>query len=307
MAIPLGDVRVPIDFARIQAAFRVAPGDRFRLADHDPGWAGDGDIPEKDRKRFASDLLASDVDDLARMQELLWASDTWSVLVIFQAMDAAGKDGAIKHVMSGVNPQGVEVTSFKKPSDEELDHTFLWRCMKRVPERGRIGIFNRSYYEEVLVVRVHEQLLRAQRIPGVSASEKTWHDRYDDINAFERHLARNGTAIVKFFLNVSRKEQRKRFLDRIDEPDKHWKFSPADVAERQHWDTYMTAYEEALAATSTEHAPWYVVPADKKWVSRAVVAAVLAGTIRNLGLEWPPVDDAKRHQIEDARRRLEAE
>ena len=209
--------------------------------------------------------------------------------------------------MSGVNPQGVEVTSFKKPSDEELDHTFLWRCMKRVPERGRIGIFNRSYYEEVLVVRVHESLLEAQRIPGVKPRPKTWAERFDDINAFERHLARNGTAIVKFFLNVSRKEQRKRFLSRIDEPDKHWKFSPADVAERQHWDSYMAAYQEAIAATSTEHAPWYVVPADKKWVSRAVVAGVLAATIRGLSLEWPKVDDAKRRQIEEARRLLEAE
>jgi polyphosphate kinase 2 (PPK2 family) len=179
--------------------------------------------------------------------------------------------------------------------------------MKRVPERGRIGIFNRSYYEEVLVVRVHEALLAAQRIPGVTARPRTWNDRFDDINAFERHLARNGTAIVKFFLNVSKKEQKKRFLSRIDEPDKHWKFSPADVAERQHWDDYMTAYEETLAATSTEQAPWYVVPADKKWVSRAVVAAVLAGTIRNLGLEWPTIDDATRRRIEEARRLLEAE
>ncbi len=298
---------MPLDFAKIQKKFRAEPGGRFRLADHDPAWAGNGDIPEKERKERAEGLLAADVDDLARMQELLWASDTWSVLVIFQAMDAAGKDGAIKHVMSGVNPQGVEVTSFKKPSDEELDHTFLWRCMKRVPERGRIGIFNRSYYEEVLVVRVHEQLLQAQRIPGVSDRPRTWADRFDDINAFERHLARNGTAVVKFFLNVSRKEQRKRFLSRIDEPDKHWKFSPADVAERQHWDAYMKAYEEAIAATSTDHAPWYVVPADKKWVSRAVVAAVLAGTIRGLGLEWPKIDDAKRRQIEEARRLLEAE
>ena len=298
---------MPIDFAKIQQAFRVQPGKKFRLADHDPGWAGDGAIPEKERKEMAEGILASDVGDLTRMQELLWASDSWSVLVIFQAMDAAGKDGAIKHVMSGLNPQGVEVTSFKHPSDEELDHTFLWRCMKRVPERGRIGIFNRSYYEEVLIVRVHERLLAAQRIPGVTARPRTWADRFDDINGFERHLARNGTAIVKFFLNVSKKEQKKRFLARIDEPDKHWKFSPSDVAERQHWDDYMQAYEEALAATSTEHAPWYVVPADKKWVSRAVVAAVLAGTIRGLGLEWPQVDDAKRRLIEDARRQLEAE
>ena len=298
---------MPIDFAKIQQAFRVQPGKKLRLADHDPGWAGDGAIPEKERKEMAEGILASDVGDLTRMQELLWASDSWSVLVIFQAMDAAGKDGAIKHVMSGLNPQGVEVTSFKHPSDEELDHTFLWRCMKRVPERGRIGIFNRSYYEEVLIVRVHERLLAAQRIPGVTARPRTWADRFDDINGFERHLARNGTAIVKFFLNVSKKEQKKRFLARIDEPDKHWKFSQSDVAERQHWDDYMQAYEEALAATSTEHAPWYVVPADKKWVSRAVVAAVLAGTIRGLGLEWPQVDDAKRRLIEDARRQLEAE
>jgi PPK2 family polyphosphate:nucleotide phosphotransferase len=229
------------------------------------------------------------------------------VLVVFQAMDAAGKDGAIKHVMSGINPQGVEVTSFKKPSDEELDHTFLWRCMKRVPERGRIGIFNRSYYEEVLVVRVHDQLLEAQRIPGMKPGRRTWDDRFDDINAFERHLTRNGTAVVKFFLNVSRAEQRKRFLSRIEEPDKYWKFSPADVAERQHWDDYMRAYEEAITATSTAEAPWYVVPADKKWVSRAVVAAVLAGTIRSLGLEWPRVDAEKKRQIDKARSLLEAE
>ena len=298
---------MPIDFAKIEKKFRVSPGAAFRLADHDPGWAGNGDIPESERKVTAQNLLAADVGELARMQELLWASGTWSVLVIFQAMDAAGKDGAIKHVMSGVNPQGVEVTSFKKPSDEELAHTFLWRCMKRVPERGRIGIFNRSYYEEVLVVRVHEQLLTAQRIPGAKPGRHLWADRFDDINAFERHLARNGTAIVKFFLNVSRAEQRKRFLSRIDEPDKHWKFSPADVEERQHWDSYMTAYEEAIAATSTEHAPWYVVPADKKWVSRTVVAAVLVETIRRLGLRWPEVDAVKKQQIDDARRRLEAE
>jgi PPK2 family polyphosphate:nucleotide phosphotransferase len=222
-------------------------------------------------------------------------------------MDAAGKDGAIKHVMSGVNPQGVEVTSFKHPSAEELDHTFLWRCMKRLPERGRIGIFNRSYYEEVLIVRVHEGLLAAQRIPGVTAGKKTWAGRLDDIVAFERHLARNGTAIVKFFLNVSRAEQRKRFLARIDDPAKHWKFAAGDVAERRHWDAYMRAYEEALAATSTAEAPWYVVPADKKWVSRAVVATVLAGTIQALGLEWPDVSAEQRRQIEAARRELEAE
>ena len=298
---------MPIEFQQIEKLFRVAPGSRLRLVDHDPDWAGDADVPEKKRKETAAELLASDVAELATMQELLWAADSWSVLVIFQAMDAAGKDGAIKHVMSGINPQGVEVTSFKHPSAEELDHTFLWRCMKRLPERGRIGIFNRSYYEDVLIVRVHERLLEAQRIPGIVPSKQTWADRFDDINAFERHLARNGTAIVKFFLNISQGEQKKRFLDRIDEPDKHWKFSPSDVAERQCWDDYMKAYEEALAATSTAHAPWYVVPADKKWVSRAVVAAVLAGTIRNLGLEWPKVDAEKHRAIEAARKLLEAE
>jgi PPK2 family polyphosphate:nucleotide phosphotransferase len=298
---------MPLDYSLADSLFRVKPGKKFRLADHDPAWAGDEDVAEKKRKERAAEILEESRAELSATQELLYAADTWSLLVIFQAMDAAGKDGAIKHVMSGVNPQGVEVTSFKHPSAEELDHTFLWRCMKRLPERGRIGIFNRSYYEEVLIVRVHEGLLEAQRIPGITASKKTWADRFDDINAFERHLARNGTAIVKFFLNVSRSEQKKRFLDRIDEPDKHWKFSPSDVAERQHWDDYMKAYEEALAATSTEHAPWYIVPADRKWVSRAVVAAVLAGTIRNLGLEWPKVDAEKQRAIEAARKQLEAE
>jgi PPK2 family polyphosphate:nucleotide phosphotransferase len=302
-----GAFPVALDLAKTKNLFRVPAGGRFRLADHDPAWAGDDDIPEKDRRRYADEVLAEGVAELARMQELLWASDTWSVLVIFQAMDAAGKDGAIKHVMSGINPQGVEVTSFKHPSAEELDHTFLWRCMKRLPERGRIGIFNRSYYEEVLIVRVHEGLLAAQRIPGVTAGQQTWADRLDDIVAFERHLARNGTAIVKFFLNISRAEQRKRFLARIDDPAKHWKFAAGDVAERRHWDAYMRAYEEALAATSTAEAPWYVVPADKKWVSRAVVATVLAGTIQALGLEWPDVGAEQRRQIEAARRELEAE
>jgi PPK2 family polyphosphate:nucleotide phosphotransferase len=298
---------MPLDYDLADRLFRVKPGKPFRLADHDPAWAGDEDIPEKKRKSRAKEILKESRKELAATQELLYAADTWSVLVLFQAMDAAGKDGAIKHVMSGVNPQGVEVTSFKHPSAEELDHTFLWRCMKRLPERGRIGIFNRSYYEEVLIVRVHPRLLSAQRIPGIEPCEQTWRDRFDDINAFERHLARNGTAIVKFFLNVSREEQRKRFLDRINEPDKHWKFSASDIAERGHWDAYMDAYEAAIGETSSEHAPWYVIPADKKWVSRAAVGAVLAGTIRRLGLEWPTVGEAKREQIEAARRELDAE
>ena len=298
---------MPFDYSLADRLFRVKQGKKFRLADYDPAWAGDEEIPEAKRKAWSKQILKESREQLATTQELLYAADSWSMLVIFQAMDAAGKDGAIKHVMSGVNPQGVEVTSFKHPSAEELDHTFLWRCMKQLPERGRIGIFNRSYYEEVLIVRVHPHLLSAQRIPNVVPDRKTWEDRFDDINAFERHLARNGTAIVKFFLNISRKEQRKRFLDRIDEPDKHWKFSASDVAERQHWDDYMQAYEAAIAATSTDHAPWYVIPADRKWVSRAAVAAVLAGTIQSLGLEWPAVGDAKQQQIADARRRLAAE
>jgi len=298
---------MPIDFDTVERHFRVKPGKRFRLADHDPAWAGDEEIAEKKRKQRAQEILEESRAELTSTQELLYAADTWSVLVIFQAMDAAGKDGAIKHVMSGINPQGVTVTSFKHPSAKELDHTYLWRCMLALPERGRIGIFNRSYYEEVLIVRVHPHLLAAQRIPGVEASERTWQERFDDINAFERHLARNGTAIVKFFLNISPDEQRKRFLDRIDEPEKHWKFSASDVSERGHWDAYMAAYEEAIRETSTEHAPWYVVPADRKWVSRAVVGAVLAGTIRRLGLQWPAVDEPQRKRIAEARRSLEAE
>lgn len=296
-----------LDYDLADRLFRVRPGQPFRLADCDPRWAGDEKQPEKKRKRRAKEILKRSRADLAETQELLYAADTWSMLVIFQAMDAAGKDGAIKHVMSGVNPQGVEVTSFKHPSAEDLDHTFLWRCMKRLPERGRIGIFNRSYYEEVLIVRVHPHLLDAQRIPGVNATDRTWEERFSDINSFERHLAHNGTAIVKFFLNLSRKEQRKRFLDRINEPDKHWKFSASDIAERQHWESYMQAYEAMITATSTDHAPWYVIPADRKWVSRAAVAAVLAGTIRRLGLQWPAVDEAKQAQIQSARQQLESE
>ena len=260
---------MPFDHALAADLFRVAADKPFRLSDHDPGWAGSEKIPKAKRKALSKQILKESREQLARTQELLYAADSWSVLVIFQAMDAAGKDGAIKHVMSGVNPQGVEVTSFKHPSAEDLDHTFLWRCMKQLPERGRIGIFNRSYYEEVLIVRVHPHLLASQRIPAVSSQPQTWQQRFDDINAFEQHLARNGTAIIKFFLHLSRHEQKKRFLDRIEDPDKHWKFSASDIAEREHWDAYMAAYEEAITATSTADAPWYVIPADHKWVSRA--------------------------------------
>jgi len=294
-------------YDKARSLMMVKPGSRLRLADHDPGWSGDADLPKKERKEIAGRLLEESRAELADAQELLYAADSWSVLVVFQAMDAAGKDGAIKHVMSGVNPQGVDVRSFKHPTAKELEHTFLWRSMLALPERGRIGIFNRSHYEEVLVVRVHPHLVDAQRIPGARVDQAFWQERYEDIVAFERHLARNGTAIVKFFLNVSPEEQRKRLLDRLDDPDKHWKFSPSDVREREHWDSYMQAYEEAITATSTEHAPWYVVPADHKWVSRAVVSAVLAGTIRDLGLAYPQIDAERRSGLEEARRRLEAE
>ena len=287
--------------------FRVAPGEAPKLDARDTAWAGDEDRSEKKRKKQAGKILEDGVEELAELQELLYASDTWSVLVVFQALDAAGKDGAIKHVMSGVNPQGVEVTSFKEPSSEDLDHTFLWRCMKKLPERGRIGIFNRSYYEEVLIVRVHPNLLEAQRIPNVHAEDQTWHDRFEDINAFEKHLARNGTKIVKIFLHVSQEEQKIRFLDRINRPDKHWKFASADITERQYFDDYTKAYEEMIAATSTDYAPWYVIPADKKWVSRAAVATILAGTIQQLGLNWPVVSEEQEQEIESARKKLEAE
>ena len=295
------------NFKRATKMFRVAPGEAPKLNARDTAWAGDEDRSEKKRKKQAGKILEDGVEELAELQELLYASDTWSVLVVFQALDAAGKDGAIKHVMSGVNPQGVEVTSFKEPSSEDLDHTFLWRCMKKLPERGRIGIFNRSYYEEVLIVRVHPDLLEAQSIPNVHAENQTWHDRFDDINAFEKHLARNGTKIVKIFLHVSKEEQKIRFLDRINRPDKHWKFADADITERQYFDDYTKAYEEMIAATSTDYAPWYVIPADKKWVSRAAVATILAGTIQQLGLTWPAVSEEQEQEIESARKKLEAE
>ena len=287
--------------------FRVPPGKQFRLKDYDPEWAGDEQVSKAERKKRAESILSEDVTELAEAQELLYASDTWSVLLIFQAMDAAGKDGTIKYVMSGVNPQGCQVYSFKHPSAEELDHNFLWRCMRALPERGRIGIFNRSYYEDVLIVKVHPELLAAQRIPGARPSKEFWKDRYDDINDFERHLSRNGTLILKFFLHVSKEEQRKRFLARIDDKDKHWKFSTSDVAERGFWDKYMQAYEDALGATSTEWAPWYVVPADHKWVSRALVAAIVTDAIDALDLRYPEVTAARLREIAEARKLLEKE
>ena len=290
--------------------FRVKPGKKFRLADHDAGWDQTDELHElgKDKvKNRAKELLEKNLAELSESQERLYADNRYSVLMILQAMDAAGKDGIIKHVMSGVNPQGCQVFSFKQPSDEELDHDFLWRCAKRLPERGRIGIFNRSYYEEVLVVKVHPEFLDRQRLPPGKRDESFWQDRYDDINNFERHLARNGTVILKFFLNVSRDEQKRRFLDRIERPEKNWKFSAADVAERAHWDDYLRAYEDALNATSTDWAPWYVVPADHKWAARTIVADILSTTIRELDLKFPELSAEQRQELAIAKRKLESE
>jgi PPK2 family polyphosphate:nucleotide phosphotransferase len=290
--------------------FRVQPGKKFRLKDHDPGWAQTPDLVEAGKgavKERARTILEENLAELTGAQELLYADGRYAVLIVLQAMDAAGKDGTIKHVMSGVNPQGCQVFSFKKPSAEELSHNFLWRCMRCLPERGRIGIFNRSYYEDVLVVKVHPELLELQRLPPGKRGKSFWEARYEDINAFERHLTRNGTAILKFFLYVSRKEQKRRFLERLSRPEKHWKFSAADLAERAHWDAYQQAYEDALGATSTEWAPWYVVPADHKWVSRTVVADLLTSAIKGLDLHYPEVTDEQRRALEKAREQLENE
>jgi PPK2 family polyphosphate:nucleotide phosphotransferase len=296
------------DLNEIIENFRIRPETKVRLKDFDPAWAGDGKVPKAERKQFAENLLSHDISALAEAQEKLYAADSWSLLVIFQAMDAAGKDSTIKHVMSGVNPQGVQVYSFKHPSPEELDHDFLWRSNKALPERGRIGIFNRSYYEEVLIVKVQPQLIAAQRLPSADpANKKFWKHRYQSINDLERHLMRNGTAIVKFFLYVSKEEQRERFLERIKNPAKHWKFSLADIQQREHWDDYMQAYEECLSQTSTDHAPWYVIPADHKWVSRALVATILARTLNSLDIDWPKVTDEQRSAIAAAGKNLESE
>ena len=289
---------------------RVKPGKKLRLKDHDTGWAQTPELRAlgKDEvKAKAHELLARNLAELAAAQELLYADNRYAVLVILQAMDAAGKDGTIKHVMSGVNPQGCQVFSFKKPSSAELQHDFLWRCTKCLPESGHIGIFNRSYYEEVLVVKVHPELLDAQNLPPGKRGKSFWKKRYEDINAFEKHLARNGTVILKFFLHVSKDEQKRRFLERLDRPEKNWKFSPADLAERAYWDDYVDAYESALEATSTASAPWYVVPADNKWVTRSVVADILASKMRSLDLRVPEVSKKEREALAEARRKLMAE
>lgn len=288
--------------AKLSRAYRVEDGRKFRLKDFDPGDTG-GLKLEKEK---AVELLDEGVGRLAALQDKLYAQDRRALLLVFQAMDAAGKDGTISHVMSGVNPQGCQVYSFKVPSSEELDHDFLWRTTKCLPERGRIGIFNRSYYEEVLVVRVHPKILDGQKLPPELVTKKIWKERCEDIASFERYLARNGVAVVKFFLNVSRKEQRKRFLARLEEPDKNWKFSLADAEERKYWDDYMTAYEEAIRSTATPWAPWYVVPADAKWYTRLVVSAAVIDALEKMDLAYPEVDAAKKAELEKARAALEA-
>jgi PPK2 family polyphosphate:nucleotide phosphotransferase len=281
----------------------VAPGKRFSLAkDHPTDW-----VPKKLQKERAEELLQAGVQKLAQLQDRLYAQDQYSLLLIFQAMDAAGKDGTIKHVMSGINPQGCQVFSFKAPTAEELDHDYLWRCWKRLPERGRIGIFNRSYYEEVLVVRVHPEILEKQRLPTHLRGKKIFERRYEEINAFEKYLHYQGTIVLKFFLNVSRGEQKKRFLERIEESGKNWKFSAADARERQHWDRYMKAYEDCLRATSTKYAPWFVVPADNKWFMRLAVAAVIYETLESLNLQYPRVTEQQKAELEQARKLLLAE
>jgi PPK2 family polyphosphate:nucleotide phosphotransferase len=286
--------------SKLVKPYRVTDGDKFRLKDFDPGDTGDF-ISEAHAKA----LLKKGTERLAEMQDKLYAQGNWAVLIILQALDAAGKDGVVKHVMSGVNPQGCQVYSFKAPSEEELNHDFMWRCYARLPQRGRIGIFNRSYYEEVLVVRVHSSLLAAERIPHDLVTKDIWKDRFHDIRSFESCWARNGIVVRKFFLHLSRKEQKKRFLARLDHPEKNWKFSAADVRERGYWDDYQHAYEQMIQNTSGKHAPWFVVPADNKWYTRLVVAAAMVDALDELDLDYPKVDDAQRQELKAARKQLE--
>ncbi len=278
----------------------VPPGTTISLAEYDPGYTG-----EFTSKSEAQEKLERDIARLAELQEVLYAHNRYALLLIFQAMDAAGKDSVIKHVMSGVNPQGCQVFSFKAPSQEELDHDFMWRTTKALPERGRIGIFNRSYYEEVLIVRVHPEILNSQNIPDEEKNENIWQHRFDDINNFERYLTRNGTVILKFFLHVSKKEQQERFLERIERPQKNWKFSFADVKERERWDEYMHAYQEMLNHTSTSWAPWYVIPADRKWFTRAAVADIIVAKLESLDLRFPEVSEQHRQELRLAKEMLE--
>ncbi len=283
------------------ARYRVTEGRGFRLADHDPAGRGHTGLT----KKTAPDLLARGTQRLAELQDMLYAQNRWAVLCLFQAMDAAGKDGTIKHVFSGVNPQGCQVTSFKAPTSTELGQDFLRRHMLALPARGMIGIHNRSWYEEVLVVRQHPDILARQQLPERVVSPRIWRERLEDITAHERYLARQGVVILKFFLNVSREEQRARFLKRLEEPEKHWKFRPEDVSERRHWDAYMHAYQQAIRATAAPHAPWYIVPADRKWLTRAVVVSAIVEALEGLGLRYPVVDDAERAAFAEARAALE--
>jgi PPK2 family polyphosphate:nucleotide phosphotransferase len=288
--------------ADLAGRYRVANRPRFRLKDIEPrdSWG-------KRLKPIADEMLKQGCKRMAEMQERLYAQDRWSVLLIFQAMDAAGKDGTIKHVMSGVNPQGVEVHSFKAPSSEELDHDFLWRTSRALPRRGHIGIFNRSYYEETLVVRVHQNILARQQLPRELVTKDIWRERFEDINAFERYLSRNGVLIRKIFLHVSKDEQRDRFLERLEKPEKHWKFSPADVGERAHFTEYMNAYEDMIRHTGTEWAPWYVVPADRKWFTRIVVSAIVVDAIQSLDPQFPEVNAETRSEFRKVKAALQAE
>ncbi len=284
--------------------YRVDHGQHFRLKDYDPA---DTHGLGSELKPQAKELLAGGVQELSRLQDVLAAQDRWGLLLIFQAMDAAGKDGTIKHVMSGVNPQGVQVSSFKAPSAEELNHDYLWRTMKAMPERGHIGIFNRSYYEEVLVVRVHPQILESQKLPKALVTKHVWRERFEDINNFERYLTRNGIAVLKFFLHVSKKEQKRRFMERLDTADKNWKFSSSDVKERECWDEYQEAYEDMIGHTAREHAPWYVVPADNKWFTRLVVSQAVVDALQGMNLKYPKVSGVERAALAEARRQLENE
>jgi PPK2 family polyphosphate:nucleotide phosphotransferase len=284
--------------------YRIEHGKRFHLKDHDPA---DTHGLESELKPQAKELLADGVKELSRLQDILAAQDRWGLLLIFQAMDAAGKDGTIKHVMSGVNPQGVDVWSFKAPSAEELHHGYLWRTMKAMPERGHIGIFNRSYYEEVLMVRIHPQILESQKLPKALVTKHIWQERFEDINNFERYITRNGIAVVKFFLHLSKAEQKRRFIERLDHRDKNWKFSADDVKEREFWDGYQNAYEDMIRHTASEHAPWYVVPADNKWFTRLVVSHAVVDALKDMNLKYPKLSSAEQKALTEARQQLEKE
>ena len=286
---------------KLARPFRITNGQKFRIKDIDPG---DTLGFKSEAKPRAKEALALGIAALAELQDKLYAQDKWGVLLIFQAMDAAGKDGTIKHVLSGVNPQGCQVFSFKSPSAEDLDHDFLWRCMKCLPNRGHIGIFNRSYYEETLVVRVHPEFLAKEKIPPSLITKRIWEQRFQDIRDFERYLSRNGILVVKFFLHLSAKEQKRRFLERAEQPEKNWKFSGSDMAERNHWDEYQEAYEDMIRNTATKSSPWYVVPADNKWFTRVIVAAAIVDTLANLNLAYPQVDKARLEEIASAKKAL---